>query len=151
MPLRKGFFIVKAREGQRKESWICCCSFRSPTGRHYADPSPPEISSMTQSEFWNVFGKLSLNLSLEWLSVSNLLGLIKSKHEEQMPNGERFPFLFSHLPNIKMCCCNKAKKNKGFFLCNKLELLTVTLVRTWSCKDVHLKQAEDPFSMADTK
>lgn len=64
------------------------------------------------------FCKLSLNLTLEWLSASNLLGLIKWKHREQMPTAERFSILFSRLCLQTRCVVVVKQTNKQSCLCN---------------------------------
>lgn len=66
-----------------------------------------------------MFSELSLNLTLERLSGNNLLGLIKCRHGEQMPSGEGFSILLSHLCLQTRCAVAVKQTNKQVYLCNK--------------------------------
>lgn len=118
---------------------MCCYSFRSPVGRCSAlNPPPPHrVCNHDAVVFWNMFSELSLNLTLEWLSGSNLLGLIKCKHGEQMPTGEGFSILLSHLCLQTRCAVAVKQTNKQVCLCNKW-FTDVGAVARQLCEDVKL-------------
>lgn len=82
------------------------------------------------------FCERGLNLTLEWLSASNLLGLIKWRHREQMPTAERFSILFSRLCLQTRCAVVK-QTNKQSRLCNNKWFSDVGSSRKaamWGCE-----------------